>query len=215
MNELLSVLSSAERKGPALFLSEIFRFVIPGEGHNNTGDYFSPDYFLKGNQAFINAVAGIMEDDGSNFAGDFRSNIKLKNSDQTVNMEYDFSNGFSYISSGENGSYIFNNYADDNGITVNGTLNFYIIFNETTDGYSYIFSGKLTFGGIARYSIEYNYVCNYSEESAVYQGYRRINNKFYSFNPDGTLAASGPSVPENFNKWDKQPDFDFQRILSS
>ena len=218
MKEFLSMIPETGKRGAALFLSAISRFIIQDEYGKAGGDIQVKEEaaidipaadLAKGSQAYINAISSAIagyERDRTNE----KSYIKLRNRSESVIIEYRFPRNASYISSGENGNFIFNNYVDDNGVTINGMLDFYLVFNNVADEYTYVFSGSIIFGGAVSYSVEYNYAYNYTGESDIYQGYRKINNKYHSFKPDGSLDGTSAITRENFDRCDESRGIKYQ-----
>lgn len=217
MEEFLSIIPETGKRGVALFLSAISRFIIQGEYGKAGGDIQDKEEVIdipaadlvKGSQAYSNAISSAITGCEKNSTNE-QPSVKLRNSDESVIMEYSFSPGSSYIPSGENGNFIFNNYVDDNGVTINGMLDFYLVFNSAAGEYTYIFSGNITFGGAVSYSVEYNYAYNYTGESDIYQGYRKINNKYHSFKPDGSLAGTSVIARESFDQSNEHTDIKYQ-----
>lgn len=140
-----------------------------------------------GNSAFINGISWITIENGST-SSPYHIYKKLRNITSTVKIEYDYVTDCSNNSLWGEGSYILTNYIDSNQAIVNGTLNFYIIYNGTS--YKYIVTGSLVYTGILNYSASYNYTCEYGTGLPVYIGYVAINGYYYSFNSAGTLSTS-------------------------
>jgi hypothetical protein len=158
--------------------------------------------------AFASGITSATTDNGSVFTDPANIILKYRNSDSSVKMEYSYSqvqdatHGNTYMPSSGSGSYIFTNYTDPNGVTVNGTLSYNLSFSNlvwteivadvwmvSSYTMTYTYSGTITYGGAVSASVSYNYTMSFNTGTLAQTcgGSMTISGITYNYNSNCTI----------------------------